>query len=263
MDNRQFTDIHSHLLPAIDDGSTSLEESLKMAQIAVADGITTMVATPHQLGNFGHNLGDDIRARVDALQAEFDSREIPLTVLPGGDVRIESGMIGGLKSGSVMSLADQRRHVLLELPHELYFPLEPVLRELENIGMQGILSHPERNMGIRAQPKLVPSLIDAGCLMQVTAGSLVGTFGPGAMSLAEDMVKAGHVHFLATDAHRANSRRPLIRRAFARAAELAGSAVAIKMCCENPEAVIEGRRVTPGKLSIRKPGFARWFKVAA
>lgn len=263
MSNLEFVDIHCHLLPGIDDGSTSLDESILMAQIAFEDGIRTIVTTPHQLGNYSCNHGDDIRNRVASLQAELTNRNIPLTVLPGGDVRIEPGMIEGIKAGDVMTLADRRRHVLLELPHELYFPLEPVLESLKAIGMQGILSHPERNHGIRAQPKLVSALIEVGCLMQVTAGSLVGTFGPVSKALAEAMIKAGHVHFLSTDAHRSNTRRPLLRRAFGRAEELVGAAAATKMCCENPSLVVAGEPVAAGKLSVGKTRFSRWFKAAA
>ena len=264
MSRFEFVDIHCHLLPGIDDGSSSLEESMAMAEIAVADGISSIITTPHQLGNFSCNRGDDIRKRVSDLQSELDRCRIPLTVLAGGDVRIEPGMIDGIKSGDILTLADKRKHVLLELPHELYFPLGPVLAELKSLGMQGILSHPERNHGIRAQPRLVSELVNAGCLMQVTAGSLVGTFGPAAKALAESMVKAGHVHFISTDAHHANSRRPLMRRSFDRAVEMVGRDTAIKMCCDNPALVAAGQPVTAGTLSTRqKAGLSRWFKAAA
>lgn len=262
MDGQQFVDIHCHLLAGIDDGSTSLDETLAMARLAVDDGIRTIVTTPHQLGNYGANRGDDIRRRVVELQSTLAERDIPLDVLPGGDVRIEPGMIDGLKSGDVLTLADRGRHVLLELPHELYFPLEPILRDLRNIGVQGILSHPERNQGLRAQPKLIPPLVEAGCLMQVTAGSLVGTFGPAAQALAESMLRAGHVHFLATDAHRATNRRPLIRRAFDRAVEWVGVDAAVCMTKEFPGLVIRGEPVPAGRLRLRSSAKRGWFRAA-
>ncbi len=263
LNSLNFIDIHCHLLPGIDDGSRSMEESMAMARIAVEDGMETMITTPHQLGNYSTNRGDDIRRRVDELQGELTRHKIPLTVLPGGDVRIEQGMIQGIRSGEVVTLADKKRHILLELPHELYFPIDPVLNELQTMGIQGILSHPERNLGLRAQPKLIPILVDAGCLMQVTAGSLVGTFGPAAKTMSESMLKAGHVHFLATDAHRAKSRRPLIRRAYERAVELVGTPTAIKICSENPGLVVTGDRVPSGRVTAGNFGFSRWFKAAA
>jgi protein-tyrosine phosphatase len=230
--------------------------------MAVVDGIGTIVVTPHQLGSYAHNSGDLIRQRTAELQTQLDARSIPLEVLPGADVRIEDGMIRGLRAGTVVSLADRRRHVLLELPHELYFPLEVVLGELRRNGMTGILSHPERNQGLLKDPGLIEPLVDAGCLMQVTASSLIGGMGAGPQAMAEWMLTQGCVHFLATDAHGHKSRRPLMTRAFERVVELAGWEVAIDLCCRNPAAVADGqdvaagRRIAQGK---KRAGFAAWF----
>ena len=84
-----FVDIHCHLLPSIDDGAKSWEDSLAMAQMAVADGTELIIATPHQLGSYGHNTGDVIRAKVAELNSLLEQKSIPLKVLPGGDVRID------------------------------------------------------------------------------------------------------------------------------------------------------------------------------
>ena len=263
-DFEPFVDIHCHLLPGIDDGAKSWDESLQMAKMAADDGFGTMIVTPHQNGAYAHNRGEMIRGLTLDFQEFLDQNDVPLRVLPGGDIRIEDGMIDGLKNGDVMSLADRRRHVLLELPHELYFPLEPVLEDLEEIGMVGILSHPERNFGILNQPSLLAPLVERGCLMQVTAGSLMGTFGPQSQSLSEWMLQEGMVHFLATDAHGPKSRRPLMHRAFERTAELAGWNIAYEVCCDNPSAVAAGDEVEPGFRVERSRGWFDWlFKKAA
>ncbi len=255
-----FVDIHCHLLPAIDDGSTDWETTLAMARMAVEDGIETIVVTPHQLGNFAHNRGDDIRARTTQLQEVLDDHSIPLRVMPGGDVRIEDGMIEKLVSGEVMSLGDLRRHVLLELPHELYFPLEGVLASLQRHGMTGILSHPERNRGLLQEPSLLPRLVDAGCLMQVTAGSLMGTFGPDSQGLAEWMLGERLIHFLATDAHGPKSRRPLMGRAAERVAKLADAQTADDLCKHNPALVAQGQLVPSGRRApVRRKGWRGLF----
>jgi tyrosine-protein phosphatase YwqE len=169
--------------------------------MAVGDGTATIVATPHQLGNFGHNMAELIRAKTLELQQQLDQQEIGLRVLPGADVRIEDGMVEKLCDGDVLTLADRGRHVLLELPHELFFPMDDVLARLRRANMVGILSHPERNQGLLKQPRIVESLVNHGCLMQVTCGSLMGTFGPASQQMAEWMLRQGFVHFLATDAH--------------------------------------------------------------
>jgi protein-tyrosine phosphatase len=253
-----FTDIHCHLLPGIDDGAEDLNESFAMARLAVNDGFTTVIATPHQLGSFGHNRGDDIRLRVSQLQQRLDQAGVPLNVLPGADVRIDSGMIEGMRTGDVLTLGDHRRHVLLELPHDLYLPLEPIVDELQRYGTIGILSHPERNQGILRRPEVVMPLVDHGCLMQVTAGSICGAFGPACRQLSEWLLSEGLVHFVATDAHGARSRRPLLRRAFDRVAELTSDTLAAEVCSENPAAVATGQVVRPGRrAAVRRK--RKWF----
>ncbi len=242
-----LVDIHCHLLPAIDDGAANLDEALAMARMAVEDGIRTVIATPHQLGNFPENRGDDIRQRVFALQEQLHSRKIPLQLLAGADVRIEDGMAEVIRNGEVVTLADRRRHVLLELPHEFYFPLEPVLAQLARQKMAGILSHPERNRGILRQPALLGPLVEAGCLIQVTAGSLCGTFGRASEKLACQMVCDGLVHFVATDAHGIRVRRPRLGRAFQRVDKLVGREAAEVLFCHNPASVAEGRSVVRGR----------------
>jgi len=251
-------DIHCHLVPGIDDGAADDIESLAMARIAQSEGTSTIIVTPHQLGNFRHNKGDRIREATARLQETLNRERTGLVVMPGADVRIEPDLPELLASGEVLSLGDRRKHVLLELPHAIYFPLEPMLRELAKLGMTGILSHPERNRGIQQQPDLVPALVDAGCLMQVTNGSLMGTFGPGCQQLAERWVSEGLVHFLATDAHGAKARRPLVRNAFERASQLAGTGAAERMCRENGRLVAEGKAVPAGRLEVERPARRGW-----
>lgn len=246
-----FVDIHCHLVPGIDDGAKNWDETLAMARMAVADGIHTIVVTPHQLGNFSHNDAATIRARTSELQTFLERQQIPLRVLPGADVRIESDLAARIGRDEVMSLADRRRHILLELPHELYIPLDRLLSELAAQNMVGILSHPERNLGILEQPDVVRPLVAAGCLMQITAGSLLGAFGAESQKLSDWLVEQGLVHFVSTDAHGSKSRRPLLRHAFDRVVKLAGWETATALCCRNPSAVAAGEKVIPLRRATR------------
>ena len=254
-----FVDIHCHLLPGIDDGASDWNESLAMARLAVADGIRTVIVTPHQLGAYRENDGRKIRARTAQLQQFLEQRGVPLQVLPGADVRIEPEMIGRIRGGEVLTLADQGRFVLLELPHEVFLPLDPLLKDLDRAGLVGILSHPERNVGILGQPEVVGPLVDRGCLLQVTAGSLTGTFGLHVQRLAERLIVEGLVHFLATDAHSSKSRRPLLRRSFDRVVELTDYRTACALCCENPARVVADEAVIPGRRRPKRSGLTRWL----
>ena len=261
-----FVDIHCHLLPGIDDGASDFEESLAMARLSVDQGVDTVVVTPHQCGAFAHNRGDEIRRRTEELQANLQAAEVPLRVLPGADVRIEDDLIEQLTSGQVLTLGDLGRHVLLELPHELYFPLEPVLEGLQRIGMVGILSHPERNAGLLQRPALVDELVLQGCLMQVTAGSLLGSFGTASQAMAEKMARRGAIHFLSTDAHGPKSRRPRLGDAFNVAKKLAGEQAATLWCREFPRAVAQGRDVPEGFVrttSEKRSVWSLWSRKSA
>lgn len=254
-----LVDIHCHLLPGIDDGATGPDESLAMAAMAADDGIGVIVATPHQLGNHAGNRGESIRARVAELQQAIDDRGLPLSVLPGADVRIESDLVEKILSGEVLSLADRRRHVLLELPHELYLPLDRVLDALHAEGMVGILSHPERNLGILRRPEVLPPLVRAGCLMQITAGSLTGCFGSRVQEFSELLLRQGLVHFVATDAHSTGARCPKLSAAFHRVATIAGKKSAVALCSHNPARVVTGAAVPTARSRPKQKTWGGWF----
>ena len=242
-----FADIHCHILPGLDDGPRDWDESLAMARLAVADGTSTIVATPHQLGNFSQNRGVDIRPRVIELQQRLDAAAIPLRVLPGGEIRIEPGLVDGLARDELLTLGDHRRHVLIELPFEIYLPLDPILDDLSRRKLVGILAHPERNDGLLRRPELLAPLVDAGCLTQLTAGSLCGTFGPESKELAEWLLEMGLVHIVSSDGHGTRSRRPLLLRAHERIESLIDRQTADDLCNHNPARIAAGQDVRSGR----------------
>jgi protein-tyrosine phosphatase len=254
-----LVDIHCHLLPGVDDGAADWNETLAMARVAVADGISTIIVTPHQLGSHASNHGDSIRARTGQLQDFFNQQGVPLRVLPGADVRIEPELVSKLLSGEVLTLADRRRHVLLELPHEVYLPLDGLLARLRAVGMVGILSHPERNSGILANRAVVGHLVQAGCLMQVTAGALIGNFGRQVQGFAQSLLQQGLIHFIATDAHGVNSRPPSLRPTFEYVARSVGYQKAVELCYHNPALVAAGKTVCPSRKTVRS-GLGGWFR---
>jgi protein-tyrosine phosphatase len=254
-----FVDIHCHLLPGLDDGASNREEALAMAEMAVADGIGTIVATPHQLGSNAKNSGEHIRTAAVEFQRLLDERRVPLRVLPGADVRIEPDLPQKIRSGEVVTLGDHRRHVLLELPHDVYVPLDRLLTELAAARLVGILSHPERNRGILHQPSVVRPLVERGCLLQITAGSLTGAFGSQVQKFASSLVEQGLVHFVSTDAHSTKTRPPTLGPAFEQLVELTGKNVALDLCCRHPAAVAAGDVVPPGCRKYKRQSWTGWL----
>jgi len=255
-----FVDIHCHLLPGLDDGAATLDDASAMARMAVNDGIRTIVATPHQLGNHTRNSGEAIRTAAVQFQQHLVQEGVPLQVLPGADVRIEPDLIRKIRTGEVLTLADRRRHVLLELPHEVFVPLDHLLAELKATHLVGILSHPERNRGILKRPNVLYPLLEQGCLLQITAGSLLGAFGSQIMHFAESLIEQGLVHFVSTDAHGTHSRPPLMNEAFQRIADLTDRATALALCSRNPAAVAKGETIVSEHRHTRKSIWPSWLQ---
>jgi protein-tyrosine phosphatase len=254
-----FADIHCHILPGIDDGAKHWDDALAMARLATEDGTTTIVATPHQLGSWTENRGDQIRALVAECNERLAAENIPLKVLAGGEIRIEPGLIELLVTGELVTLGDHRRHVLLELPHELYFPLDGLMQDLAARRIATVLAHPERNEGLLRQPDFVVDLVEAGCLMQLTAGSVCGTMGAHVAEMSEWMITEGLVHIVSTDGHSPRTRRPLMGRAYERICELADVETADDLCGRNPGRIASGRTVPGGRRVVSRHRRASWW----
>ena len=261
--HRSLTDIHCHIVPGIDDGATDLATSIAMARMAEADGTRSLIATPHQLGINSHVTATAIRQGVATLQAALDHEGIEVSVLPGADVRIEPELPKLLKQGKVVTLADRGKHVLLELPHDTYIPLEPILAALDRQGLVGILSHPERNRGIIRHPEVMEDVVAAGGLLQITAGSLTGGFGSSPQRIAEYCVENRLIHFIASDAHDTKKRPFGMQAAYDAIIDMADDVLANLVCRENPARVVGGddvdgdgpRDVRPRRKAWRFFGF--------
>ncbi len=240
----QYVDIHCHCLAAVDDGPATRDESLALCRGLVDDGVTVAVATPHQLGRFSDcNEAAQIREAVAGLNEELKSNDIPLTVMSGGDVRVDERICQLLEADKILTLADGGRYILLELPHEVFIDIELLIGELASMGVQAIVSHPERHRVLARSPKVLLKWLARGAYLQVTGGSLLGEFGSMANEAAWYFLDAGWVSFVATDAHDLAGRRPCMKAAFNRISSKLGEAVARQVCVENPLRILEGRDI--------------------
>jgi protein-tyrosine phosphatase len=227
-------DLHSHILPGIDDGSKSLDMSLAMARIAVDDGITLMACTPHIYPGMYMNNTAGIAAARDALQASLDEHAIPLKLTTGADVHLVPGLLDGLRGGTVPTLHNTR-YVLLEPSHHVAPPrfAESVF-QLVAAGYVPVITHPERLTWVEDNFQVFVDLTRQGAWMQVTAGALTGLFGPRAKYWGERFLGEGLTHIIATDAHSSGRRVPVMSEAKAIAAKLLGP--------EEAELLVAGRQ---------------------
>ncbi|MGJ0507138.1 MAG: tyrosine-protein phosphatase [Methylocystis sp.] len=248
-------DLHSHILPGIDDGAPDIATSLSMARAWVADGVSTVACTPHILPGLFPNTGPDIRQAVIQLQDRLDDAGIALKLVPGADNHVTPNFVDGLRRGHLLSLADSR-YVLVEPPHHTAPPrLEDLFFNIMAAGYTPILTHPERLTWIESEYDLIVSLATRGVWMQITAGALTGSFGRSPRYWGERMLCEGLVHILATDAHNIASRPPVLSQGLAYAARLVGDEEAERLAKTRPLAVLENRppsSVAPAVSSIRE-----------
>ena len=242
-------DLHCHYLPGIDDGAQTLEESLALARAAVADGITHAVMTPHVHVGVFENRAPGIEQAVARLRDALTQHDIPLQISAGGEVRIGPELIELLAAGSLpfLGVFKQQRVLLLELPHgQVPVGADRFTAWLRKQGVLPLIAHPERNKDVMRKLAKLDPFIEQGCLLQVTAGSLVGSFGEVAQRRARELLDRGDIFALATDAHNLQNRPPMLTAARAFVAADAGAAVADTLTQRNPLAVLVAAPEAPG-----------------
>jgi protein-tyrosine phosphatase len=270
-------DLHTHILPDLDDGAKDWQETLDMCAIALNDGIHTIVATPHVKRGMYTPTKELILSKVVELNSRLTlhaSRFTPspssvnrqalgvtsdtsrftlhaLTVLPGADNAFEPDILKQIEEGTALCLAHPMnstnptfRYVLLELSDYFLFPqVKDLIRKLREKNIVPVLSHPERIAMIQRNHKLLHEFIQAGALAQVTAMSITGEFGKEIKKFTRTLVKKNLAHIIATDAHSRDRRPPILSRAVSEVADLIGSDKAELMVRDIPRAIIEGREV--------------------
>lgn len=197
----KMIDIHSHIIPFVDDGPPNWDIAIEMAKQAYADGIRGIVATPHHKTGRYINPAQEVVQWVDLLNEKIQALGINLLIFTGQEIRVHSDLLNSLRNGELLSLHDSR-YMLLELPSSnVPKYVEDIIYELSLQDIQVIIAHPERNADIANNPILLNRLIEAGALSQITAQSITGHYGRKLQKISLQLCKMNVVHFLATDAH--------------------------------------------------------------
>ena len=250
-------DVHCHILTGLDDGPKSMEQSLEMCAVARADGIETIVASPHMLNDVYQLTREDILGGVRELDRACKHKGIGITILAGADIRVQKELPKILSEGGLMTVADLGQHVMLELPEETVpSELGDLLFEVQLTGVTPIISHPERNFAIQQDLGLLRRLVEAGNLTQITAGSLTGRFGSRVRDCSISIVQAGLGHMLASDAHDAVRRRPVLSEGRKVLEELVDAEEVELMVGGRARSLIEGKYVAVPEVEPQaKKGF--------
>jgi protein-tyrosine phosphatase len=206
-------DLHSHILPGVDDGPATMEGSLELARAAVAAGTRTILATPHINDDAGIEPAR-IAAGLEALRAALADAGIPLEVLPGGEIAI--WRLIDLDDATLRALAlGGGPYLLVESPFSpVVGDFEPMVLDLHARGHRVLLAHPERCPAFQRNPGRLERLVEAGALVQVTAGSMSGGFGSTVRRFTASLLREGLAHVVASDAHDHVKRPPGLRAGF-------------------------------------------------
>lgn len=235
-------DIHTHILPGVDDGARDLAESLAMARQAVADGLTHLFATPHHR-DYTSLSRLDVARRVAQLQGELDKAGISLTLLPGHEVRLYDDMFDDWDNNLAGPLGDSRYVLAEPLFHHYDKQTDAMLFDLFDRGYLPIMAHPERIRPIQDNLALIEPFLVRGGLTQITATSLTGSGDWRGKKTAETMLRNGMVHIIASDAHHSYQRTPTLTAARDAAAVIVGQEQAAAMVSSRPLAVVHNKRV--------------------
>jgi protein-tyrosine phosphatase len=239
-------DLHTHILPGIDDGARTLDDALEMARALVADGVTTVAATPHVRDDYPTSADVMLQA-VDDLRGTLEEAGIPLTLLPGAELAVDRIPRLGEHELRRLTLAGSGQYVLVETPYYGWPPeLAEQLLDLRLAGFTPVLAHPERNAEVQAAPAVLAPFVHGGTLVQVTAASLDGRLGAASRQTAFHLVETGLAHMIASDAHTPDIRTVGMRSA---ADALEDAALATWLASDVPRAVIERRPVPPRPLT--------------
>jgi protein-tyrosine phosphatase len=230
-------DLHSHVLPGLDDGSPDLEAAVALAREAAAGGVRVMAATPHLRSDFPAVRVEELESRVRALQAALDAAGVALRVVSGGEVDVLWAQSASDETLRAATYGARGTDLLVETPYGELPPIfEDLLFKIRVRGFRVLLAHPERNRSFQQDPARLARL---DVLVQVTAASVVG--GGRAGKLAQRLIAERHAHVIAGDLHRAGGARASLRDAV----EAIGGERAAWMVTAAPAAILEGRPLPP------------------
>lgn len=230
---KHFIDIHCHILPGLDDGAKNMAESLEMARCYQRTGIKKVVATPHFLpGTAWAADKETVKQSVRELQANLDSNNIDLQVLPGMEIAFHKRMEERMGNNSFLTLGDSGYYLIEPSFHGEQDSLLETLTSLLKMGRKLILAHPERIDRLHKRLDVLENLVKQGLLIQVNAGSLLGYFGPQSQEAANQLHLNNCLHFIASDAHDPRERAPINAEELSKISALHGGEI-LSGCIDN------------------------------
>lgn len=235
-----FIDLHTHILPGVDDGAQDLNESVKLLQMAWDDGTTEVVLTPHYRGRFRRNTPELLRERFHMLQQEVKNVLPDMKLYLGNEAGIERDLGEKIAEGRVLSLNDSN-YVLLEFDYGCSrINLMDGVMAVISSGYTPVIAHAERYMVFRKNKKLAEEVLRQGALIQLNAESVLGKCGFGEKRCCHRLLKKQMAHFIASDGHDQQERKPLLGECFRHVSKRYGEAYAWELFHDNAHGLLSG-----------------------
>ena len=247
-------DLHAHILPGVDDGPSTIEDSIAIARIATAGGTRVMLATPHRKDVTELSSVQHIRDLTAKLQRRIHDENIPLTLTLGMENHIDDALPEDAAAGKALTM-NGSRYILVEMPffgsiaeHDF---VEDALLGIQAQGLTPVFAHPERIEAFQQQPELLERYINMGMLSQLTRGSLLGHWGEEVRQFSLDLLRQGMAHIISSDTHSPHPpRTPELGEALKIATEIVGCQKAKAMVNDTPRAILEDTRlIVPSPLT--------------
>jgi protein-tyrosine phosphatase len=219
-----MVDIHSHILPGIDDGSADRLTTMAMLENAERCGTKAIIATPHYYRGYFENEYEEVSRLVELLKADTASRGMNIDIYPGQEVFLDKHTVEMYKNGCIRGL-NGSRYLLVEMPMQDYeVSLLDIVYELRLLGAVPVIAHPERYTYIIDNAKVINSFVEEGCLFQINTGSIMGIFGKPVQKTAKVLIENGLCNFVASDAHTNHKRCTGLSNAFEIVRRISGTA---------------------------------------
>ncbi|HEY8463435.1 MAG TPA: CpsB/CapC family capsule biosynthesis tyrosine phosphatase, partial [Bacillota bacterium] len=237
-------DLHTHIIPGIDDGAVDEGTAAAMLQLAFENGTKTIVATPHVIEGEWLPEWERIVAGCELLQRLSHQLQLELSIIPGAEVALKMDLLDNLITGPGAYCINGGKYLLLELPaFEIPSYTEDFFFKLLTRGITPVLAHPERHPQINREPELVMEWVSKGVLIQINGASFIGKLGERIAKTTELLLLNELVHCIGSDAHGIHSRRPRLSETAAKLELLVGEAATRRILVENPQKIIAGETV--------------------
>lgn len=247
-------DLHSHILPALDDGAATLAESVAIGRAAAGEGVRAIAATPHVRTDYP-TTPDAMETGVLATREALAAEHVEVDVLPGGEIALDQLPAHTPAELHRFGLAGNPGVLLVEFPYDGWpVDLAQQLRPLFELGIRPVLAHPERNPLVQSAPNRLSGLVSEGALVQVTASSITGAAGRSTERAARQLIDSGMAHMLASDAHGHSVRRSGLSKA---RAALRNDVLGRWMTEDVPRAIVRGDDIPPAPITRRSGGLLR------